>query len=315
MTFTTQLTVDAMASQTWTTKAAWDLSRRLMIPRLWSLQRVGHVKAVRPKFKNPPLIERAISVAFEPLQDFSLGDFGLFWSRIKDEFPVSESMPLVRQEIEDLTGFPAAKNRIEIVPPETLPRAFFRNPELGELVQVQQDRFSFNWIKRNDEDRYPHSEQVFAKFGTLLESFEEFLANRKIGQVAPLQCELTNVNVIPLADVGDAFPDMATLVRMADLSNDFECIELESQMSGSKFFILGENGAPIGRVHCAAQPTQKVGSDELALRIDITARGAPLSKDRVGIEKFLTAAGSAVNAVFLANITRAGRQFWGEQDG
>lgn len=273
------------------------------------------MKPIRPKFKNPPLIERAISVAFEPLEAFTLGDFGLFWLNIQNEFPVSETKPLVRQEIEDVTGFSTSQNRIEIVPVETLPRAFFRNPELGELVQVQQDRFSYNWIKTDDDDHYPHSEQVFQKFHSLLDSFEAFLADRQIGAIVPLQCELTNVNVIPLAEVGDAFTDMATMVRLAELSDEYDCVELESQMSGSKFFIRDEVGSLIGRVHCLAQPTQKVGTEELAFRIDISARGAPLSADRSGIEAFLEAAGSAVNAAFLANVTQTARQFWGEEDG
>lgn len=270
---------------------------------------------IRPKFQNPPLIERAISVTFKNLEQFTLGDFGLFWSRIRVDFPVSEAKPLVRQEHEEFGEFRPIQQQIQIVPEETLPRAFYRNPERGELVQIQSDRFSFNWIKTNTDHAYPHSEAVLKRFFTLLDNFTTFVAERQIGEIVPVQCELTNVNVIPVSDVGEAFPDVATVVRLPQLSNQYDCIKLESQIAGSKHLLLADDGTPIGRVHSLGQPSLQVETGEKAFRLDIVARGAPTAPSIAGVKAFLERAASAVNAVFLASVTQAGRQFWGEIDG
>ncbi len=256
-----------------------------------------------------------MTVAFEKLESLSLGHYGLFWSHIRDEFPVSESRPAVVQELETFTDFRPAQPQFQFLAEDALPRALFRNPDTGELVQIQPDRFSFNWIKTNDDHAYPHSEAVLERFLSLFAKFSRFASEQGLGEITPVQCELTNVNVVPVSDVGEAFPDVATVIRMPNLATDFSCIQLENQMVGAKHLIIGDSGAPLGRVHSLGQPTLQVNTGEPAYRLDIVARGAPSIPDLAGVEAFFDRAVSAVNAVFLASITKAGRQFWGEKDG
>lgn len=270
---------------------------------------------IRPKFENPPLVERAVSVAFSKLDGFSIGDYGLFWSRIRDQFPISESKMPVMQAIEAFDGFKPTRQEIQLLAEDALPRAFFRNPQLGELVQVQPDRFGFNWLKASKDDRYPHSEVVLERFFTLLALFQDFLRSRGLGEIQPTQCELTNVNIIAVEDVGENFADVSTVVRFPELDGSFDFLRLESQTVGAKLLILGDDNKPIGRVHSLGQPSLQVETQELAFRLDITARGAPLGAGIAGVEKFFEHAVSAVNAVFLASVTQSGRQFWGEQNG
>lgn len=145
---------------------------------------------IRPKFSNPPLIERAISVAFEPLPSFSLGDYGLFWSEVIEEFPVSEALDPVPVEIEQSAEFRPAQASFQIVPASVLPRAGFRNLT-GELVQVQPNRCGFNWIKTGADHQYPHSEASLARFFDLLNRFAAFVDRRNLGSLSFVQCELT----------------------------------------------------------------------------------------------------------------------------
>jgi uncharacterized protein (TIGR04255 family) len=268
---------------------------------------------VRPKFANPPLVERAVTVAFEPL-DLTIGDYGLFWASLKEEFPQSEAAGPIPLQLEQYDGFRPPQPQIQLVDEGTLPRALFRNSSRGELIQIQPDRFSFNWIKAGEEDRYPHSEAVLRRFFDLLGTFVDFADRRGLAQINPVQCEITNVNLIPLADVGESFVDFATLVRLPDLLVPRNLLTLESQMSGAKFLITEDDGTVIGRVHCVGQPSLRVPTNDLAFRLDITARGAPLGHGLRGVEAFFERAVSAVNGVFLANVTQAGRKFWGEQN-
>ena len=270
---------------------------------------------IRPKFLNPPLIERAISVVFEPLPAFSLGDYGLFWSELSHEFPTSESMEPVDAQRESFDGFRPAQVNLQLVSAKMLPRASFRNVETGELIQLQNDRFGFNWIKTSDDHRYPHSEATIERFFQLFEQFRRYVSLRNLGALVITQCELTNVNVVPVSDVGVDFADMATVFRLAPLESECANIRLENQLVGSKHVMLDDNGKPIGRVHTLGQPSLRVPNNEEAYRLDISARGAPIGVDVEGARIFFEAAVTAVNAVFLASTTKAGRRFWGETDG
>lgn len=270
---------------------------------------------IRPKFSNPPLIERAISIAFSRIQAFTLGDYGLFWSELLNEFPASEAMPPLPVEIEQFDGFHVPHMAIQLFDPGSIPRAAFRNAASGELLQIQPDRFGFNWIKTGDDHEYPHSEATLKRFFHFFEIFSNFVKNRGLGEISIVQCELTNVNIIPVSDVGESFSDVATVIRLPHVASETSHIRLESQIVGSKHVMLNDEGKPIGRIHALGQPSLRVPSNEEAFRLDICARGAPLGSGPEGAQMFFHEATSAINAVFLASITKAGRQFWGEQHG
>jgi uncharacterized protein (TIGR04255 family) len=269
---------------------------------------------IRPKFANPPLVERAVTVVFEK-SALSLGDYGLFWSSIQQEFPISECAGPIPSEIEHYEGFKPAQTKFELMDAGVLPRALFRNPAKGELIQLQPDRFSFNWLKAGDDDTYPHSEAVLERFFVLLRRFIDFSQDRGLGDFLPLQCEITNVNVIPVSDIGNSFVDFATIVKLPDLTGSEQLLQLESQIAGAKHLILGDGGEPVGRVHSTGQPTLRASTEELVYRLDITARGAPIGSGLKGVERFFDKAVSAVNGVFLASVTQSGRKFWGEIHG
>jgi len=274
-----------------------------------------NVTPIRPKFSNPPLIERAIGVAFDPLPSFSIGDYGLFWSELIGEFPLSEAMEPVSVEVEQFSEFRPAQASFQIVPASVLPRAGFRNPATGELIQVQPNRFGFNWIKTGVDHQYPHSEATFERFFHLLERFAGFVERRGYGPLSFVQCELTNVNVIPVADVGESFVDIATVIRMPRMEISCAELRLENQLIGAKHAILDDGGNPIGRVHSLGQPTLRVEGDEQVYRLDIVARGAPIGAGVDGLKRFYEFAVTALNGVFLGSVTQAGRKFWGEHHG
>lgn len=259
-------------------------------------------------------MERAVTVVFEKI-DLTLGDYGLFWSEILSDFPLSQAASPVASELEQFEGFRPIQRKVELLDASTLPRALFRNESKGELIQIQSDRFSFNWIKTGDDHEYPHSEAVFDAFFQFFERFVAYAQRRGLGNIVPLQCEITNVNVVKVSDVGNTFADVATVIKLPELSSREPQLELESQMMGAKHIIVGDNGKPIGRVHSVAQPSLRADTQELVYRFDITARGAPMGAGIEGIKGFFNEAVSAINGVFLAIVTHAGRQFWGETNG
>ena len=272
-----------------------------------------NVQKVRPKFERPPLIEQAITVIFDELSDFSLGDFGLYWAQIRDAFPHSEAQPLIESRIEDFGEFRPREMTFRIIPAETLPRCTYRSEDGSELVQVQQDRFTFNWSGSPDR-AYPHSEATVARFAELFRGFLAYLERRAIATPAIRQCEIINVNIVPVADIGGTYADAPAFFNIptADVLADF--LPAESYAVNTQRRILRE-GEPIGRLYSALSPVIRSDDGVQAYRLEITARGAPLGTTLEGVLAFFDIARSAINAAFMAATTPAARLFWREIDG
>ena len=68
-----------------------------------------------------------------------------------------------------------------------------------QLIQIQRDRFAFNWRKLDTDRQYPHYDQVRDDFVRQLEKFLGFLREEGLEDPNPDQVELTYVNHIPAA--------------------------------------------------------------------------------------------------------------------
>ena len=64
------------------------------------------------------------------------------------------------------------------------------------LIQVQQDRFLFNWKRTLDQNVYPSYEKVIGDFETYFESFMKFLDDVNVSRPVLRQFDLTYVNFI-----------------------------------------------------------------------------------------------------------------------
>jgi uncharacterized protein (TIGR04255 family) len=84
--------------------------------------------------------------------------FGLFWQRVKDEFPNTEEHPALTPVLEQ-AGEPvpqAVQLRFETQEPLPLPRFWLLNSGGAEMMQIQNDRFIKNWRKGAANAEYPH---------------------------------------------------------------------------------------------------------------------------------------------------------------
>ena len=54
-----------------------------------------------PKFKRPPVAETLLGVQFAPLRSFSIPHFGLYWARIRSDYPDQEMKPPLGPEVEE----------------------------------------------------------------------------------------------------------------------------------------------------------------------------------------------------------------------
>ncbi len=158
-----------------------------------------------PGYNAPPVIEVVSGITFERLERFKIPYFGKFWNKIADEFPGCEHAPPLdfgKPSIDDpVTGFP-------------LPRVWYINESKDKLIQLQLNKFFFNWRKMEEAHIYPSFEKISEQFNNYLNVFWSFLNELNLNQPNVLSCELTYINHIALnegynkvEDIGLIFPD------------------------------------------------------------------------------------------------------------
>ena len=115
-----------------------------------------------PKFDNPPVVEVALSLSFEPFEHFRSAHAGRLWERLKDQFPVTEDQPELPSAIE-LPGAPAPPPppRLEFMDRPRL-RTWFQSEDGTQLLQVQHNRVAYNWKRGPARNRLLQLFQIFS---------------------------------------------------------------------------------------------------------------------------------------------------------
>ena len=207
-----------------------------------------------PDFTDPPLNEVVLSIQFASLVGLKSAHIGLFWQRIRSEYPsVTEQATI--QPVFETFGIPTQVQPIQIetfmTPP--LPRYWFERPNAPDLLQIQQDRILHNWRQQIENSRvYPRYETVKASLEKELEVFQKWLAEESIGEIKPNQCEVTYVNIIPTGDDGYSHLEKITPLWSGAFSGSHPNTLERTIVQTAFLFSIDE--VPAGRVYVSFQP-------------------------------------------------------------
>lgn len=159
---------------------------------------------MRIRFKNPPINELVIATYFNPPL-FALRNehIGLFWAKIRNEFPVVEQQIPVgaATAFEQISG--------EFFP---MPRFWFVAEDKINLIQLQKNAFMLNWRRRDEE--YPHfAENLKPTFDKYYRVFEDFARDDSgIHDLKIDLCELTYINTIEACEYWQGPQDTARVI-------------------------------------------------------------------------------------------------------
>ena len=158
-------------------------------------------------FEKPPVAEVVCGLGFERVPQFHSPHMGLFWAQIRDEFPISEVHPPIQSSL-------VSRSFVEFVEFPELVRHFYRSADRSELVQLQQDRFLYNWLKASTDTIYPRYKGVITRFGRLRKKFDQFFKQLDFPPLRINELRLEYVNHVlkgegweSPADINDVFPD------------------------------------------------------------------------------------------------------------
>lgn len=228
------------------------------------------------KFADPPLIETATSVQFDPIRAPLDSMLGLAWQEVfrnKYPLPPGQAGPIEPQfEFFDERLSPLSDVAYRRNPPAI--RLLMYSESRHWLVQLQNGRLVFNWRKL-DRDDYPHWDKTFSEFTDAYTNFKQFVASHNLGAIKPNQWEVTYVN---------------HLVRGCDWNDSGEWADWFPGLIGETthatanglrydkgFYAISMEIEPqLGRLHVVAEPgfhrLQEQTNELLVIRL--TARGS-----------------------------------------
>ncbi len=220
-----------------------------------------------PRYSNPPVVETVIGVQFPELRGFSNVHFGLYWEQIRDRYPRFQDKPRIPHMLASNAGS-------HLMPGRTPDRVWFMSAdEQGELIQLQPNRFHFNW--RGQGQSYPEFETNSQKFFAEFKGLKSFCVTQAIDVPAPEICEVTYFNhLIPEAGetAMDLFGKAFAGLRWAN-SDDF----LPRVPNGAAFSRLYDISDSHGKLHVNANLARDEAKRIDLIRLELTAR-VPLDR-------------------------------------
>ncbi len=225
-------------------------------------------------FVHPPVDEVVLSVLFKPLSRFLAPHLGAIWQEFKkDGFVRIVERPPVNPTIE---VFPNQGEETEFeisnVPPFS--RIWFIHEDESKILQVQRDRFTFNWRRTNPDQKYPGFSAIFETFEDFYNRFGEMIKNLGIGSVAPSQYELTYIDQLMC---GDGWNTLNDIGKVYNLFTDFQQPN-DSFWQDAELVNFRTSFPAIhlrGRLHLAVSNRIKMPEQHQTLQTDFTVRGFP----------------------------------------
>ncbi len=243
---------------------------------------------------RPPLVELVLGVQFNPVLSLQVGQLASFWKTLGDSWPdLSLASPLEQQF--ELFGSPkpwgsaGSKLRFSLRPEW---RVQIRNRARTRMVQMQNGRFHYNWMRGASEE-YPRFAGILPEFQEVWTRFRGFLAQAGLPELEPNQWEVTYVNHIPRGGLWESGRDWPRVLPGLFSRPELTGLTCEGAV-GQWHFEIDEQ---MGRLHVEVEHgIEEAAPHQELIVLKLTARG-PLNSVVVltrGLELGRRAAGEAL---------------------
>lgn len=217
-------------------------------------------------FERPPVIETALSVEFPRVPNWRIPHYGLLWSQLKERFPGFDIMaPIPPSALATRPGITIQA----VLEPDV--RLWLIDRDGTRVLQIQPDRFVYNWRKVSGGFQYPHYDELRPAFAELWSVFTEFLrgADLEAPQVIE-RCEVTYVNAIPQGDGWQSWGDLSAIFPYISGRT------FASHLPAPTFLRLNAAYAVESdlELHITLQPAMRAFDNAQVIQLNLTARSA-----------------------------------------
>ena len=230
-----------------------------------------------PKFDDPPVIETVLGVEFSGLDNWGVPHFGLLWNHMRDRFPKWDVKAPLDSRIEEFDRSvqrPGASVQI-LTEPEM--RCWFVDEDDRTLIQIQKDRFIYNWRKTEKGDKYPHYEDsVRPAFELVWNEFNDFVNQEQLGNLNILQCEVTYINHLEIGNGWETTSDFGKVFTSLADPEEGEFLPLPETLYFNSAYQMPDKQ---GRLHVSVRPAVRNEDGIEVLQLTLTARVKPGESD------------------------------------
>lgn len=238
-----------------------------------------------PLFDDPPVVETVLGLQFVPMKEFSIQHYGLFWAKIRGDYPKFLPQIPIAPAIEDFEGRTTQRQKISISFTENLAdiRGWYLDKSETRLIQVQSDRFLYNWKKVVGTEVYPQFDKIEPEFEKEWESFCSFLSQENLHLPELTQCEVTYVNHIEIKKGWESFGEFHKVFSPWSGKFSGSFLSNPEKITFNITFVIPNKK---GRLHISAIPAIRRKDGQEIIKVELTARGKPENSTIDGIKEW-----------------------------
>jgi uncharacterized protein (TIGR04255 family) len=264
-----------------------------------------------PEFADPPVDETALSVQFAPIPNFGVPHFGLYWQRIREDFPKFEVHPAL-PNVAELFSESVPRQRalgIQLVREPDV-RCWFLDHEGVRLIQLQRDRLIHNWRHRTGKETYPRYPSVRATLEAQWKILLALLRDEQLNSPVINQCEVTYVNHIEYEQGWAGYSELNKVIAGWSGATSGQFLPSLERANIEAHYRLPND---LGRLHIAVEPVLRGRDSREVLQLTLTARGAPKSPNTEHAFEWLDLGREWVVKGFTDFTTESMHAIWGRR--
>lgn len=141
------------------------------------------------------MTEVSLGAVFGPMPGFSQAHVGLFWEKLRADFPqVQDQLPVPFSQNPPSSGGMHVELSFQALPP--LRRTWFTHKESDRLIQFQEDGLILNW--RKTQSPYPRYHTLRDEFKSIWQALVDVAVGSKLESPTFTQAQVTYSNVFEL---------------------------------------------------------------------------------------------------------------------
>ena len=194
-------------------------------------------------YGKPPVVETVLGVQFDRLPDFRNAHLGAFWKTLdSEEWSEVQDVSILSPQFEQFSNNARWAQGVQLqITQNPDCRLQIKNKTGDRMIQVQNNRFHFNWIGK-PEGEYPRHKKVRDGFEQSLRQFIKFLDESNVGEFRPNQWEVTYVNHIPQGTVWNKPSEWNFFKPLNGIPSIENLVEAETFNGEWHFVIPGQKG-------------------------------------------------------------------------
>lgn len=265
-------------------------------------------------FEHPPVNEVILSVQLEGPAIDEVGVLADYWPSIRGDFPGHQKQPPLPPVVEDFSppGQPSPGIGVQFFSAPPPVRYWFVSSDETRLVQVQADRFAYNWRQIPGKETYPRYRELKPEFEKRYAAFLACLAGDSEA-AQPSWCEITYINHIEArSEVSGVHGPLSRILRGLKSETTAPSLPaIEDTQLQQRFRILDSAQKPMGRFYLTAVPAFRAPDAAPIYVITLIARGKPADTSTESVLRFFDRGRDLIVNGFKESTTDAMHDLWG----